>query len=64
MVAERLRRAVEGNSRDADSQDVPPTTVSIGAAEMQADDRLEDFINRADVALSKAKALGRNQTVS
>lgn len=63
-VAERLRRAVEVNSRDADSQDVPPTTVSIGAARMEPGDRLEDLINRADVALSKAKALGRNQTVS
>ncbi len=63
-VAERLRRAVEVNSRDIDSQDVPPTTVSIGAARMEPGDRLEDLINRADVALSKAKARGRNQTVS
>lgn len=60
-VAERLRRSVESESRDSDAQDVPQTTVSIGAAETEADDRLHDLLARAGVALSRAKALGRNR---
>ncbi len=62
LVAERLRHLVEATARDADSQDVPATTVSIGVAEMRTGDRLDDLLNRADLALARAKTLGRNRT--
>ena len=38
------------------------TTISIGVAEINIDDtRYEDLISNADIALYKAKALGRNR---
>jgi diguanylate cyclase len=39
-------------------------TVSIGASAYYAGEELEDFVNRADEALYKAKNAGRNQVVS
>jgi diguanylate cyclase (GGDEF)-like protein len=61
-VAERLRSGVALNARNGDGHDIGLTTVSIGAAELQAGDALEDLVARADIALLKAKAAGRNRT--
>ena len=63
-VAGRLRAAVEANTRDDDSQDVPSTTVSIGVAAMAPGDRLDDLVARSERALSRAKATGRNRVQS
>jgi diguanylate cyclase (GGDEF)-like protein len=60
LVAERLRRSVELTPRDVDAQDLPSITVSIGAAENRGEESLDDLLNRADVALSRAKDRGRN----
>ncbi|PJI97504.1 diguanylate cyclase (GGDEF)-like protein [Acidovorax sp. 69] len=54
-VAEKLRRAVEGVT------DPAPLTVSIGASEIPTLQHLAQAVARADQALLRAKAGGRNQ---
>ena len=54
LLAERVRRAVETESRD------PNVTVSIGLASWTAGDTLADLVQRADTALYAAKDSGRN----
>ena len=56
-LAERLRRAV---ARHDFGQGVP-VTVSIGLAPLLADDTPERLLQRADRALYRAKAQGRNR---
>jgi diguanylate cyclase (GGDEF)-like protein len=46
--------------RDSALTDIP-VTVSIGVAQLAADDDLESLLHRADQALYEAKAAGRNQ---
>src|SRR5262249_40080003 len=64
-VAERLRRAVrEAPIVHLDGTALPKVTVSIGAAELSgSDERLapEAFVERADRALYRAKADGRDR---
>jgi diguanylate cyclase (GGDEF)-like protein len=62
IAAERLRRAIE----QGDYTDIEPgarlrVTVSIGVAVLRGGDSLEGLIERADVALYRAKAAGRNR---
>lgn len=58
-MAERLRARVEGLPADADT---PACTVSIGVGFVQAGDASwDDVMGRADQALYRAKAAGRNQ---
>lgn len=54
LLAERVRRAVETESRD------PNVTVSIGLASWTAGDTLAELVQRADTALYAAKDSGRN----
>ncbi len=58
-TAERVRNKIE-TSTSAALAGEPPITVSIGAAEMVADDTLETLLNNADAALYRAKLQGRN----
>ena len=60
--AERIRRGVERHTVDTgDGFDVR-VTVSIGVAEVDATiESVKNAVNRADKALYKAKALGRNR---
>lgn len=58
-IAERLRRAVEHASLLKDCT----VTVSIGVAEIRAQDDAEAWIHRADEALYEAKRAGRNRVV-
>jgi diguanylate cyclase (GGDEF)-like protein len=55
-VAERLRRQVASPAAG-----VPPCTVSIGVAAVQPGESFEVLVGRADAALFRAKAAGRNR---
>ncbi|MBA6414766.1 diguanylate cyclase [Colwellia sp. 6M3] len=60
-VAERIRKAIASNAIEYQDKNIN-ATVSIGVAVMdEYDTRYEDIISRADIALYKAKNLGRNQ---
>lgn len=59
-VLERLR--VQASSREmGDAEQQITQTISIGAAEVTADEPLDDAIERADAALYRAKQAGRNR---
>lgn len=63
--AERLRRAVEQHDFELDNL-VLRITISIGMASLDLQDAsqsLEDLIGRADAALLKAKAEGKNRVI-
>jgi diguanylate cyclase (GGDEF)-like protein/PAS domain S-box-containing protein len=55
-LAEKIRARIS----DAEFDDAGPATVSIGVAELTADDDLDSWLARADEALYKAKRSGRN----
>jgi diguanylate cyclase (GGDEF)-like protein len=60
VVAERLRRGVEA----CDYSDIHPElrlTVSVGAAQYQPGESVDDTLRRADEALYRAKEKGRNR---
>lgn len=59
-VAEKLRRAIETCSFHHRGARVP-ITLSIGYCEFRGDDSTEDVFHRADSALYRAKAEGRNR---
>jgi diguanylate cyclase (GGDEF)-like protein len=62
-LAERLRAAIGSLTISAPAGAVRPTA-SIGVAELKPDDRLDSLLGRADEALYRAKAAGRNQVRS
>jgi diguanylate cyclase (GGDEF)-like protein len=59
LVAARIQASV----REARQGDLPPYTVSIGVAcQISADEALDSLLARADAALYRAKANGRDRT--
>lgn len=59
MLAEKLRRIVEEYQWPKGIS----VTCSFGVAQLDYNESLEDFIERADKALYQAKSRGRNQVV-
>ncbi|NND59288.1 MAG: GGDEF domain-containing protein [Gammaproteobacteria bacterium] len=60
-IAERVRAAIGGNPGERiGPEDGAGITVSIGVAEREAEETLEQIINLADAALYRAKLAGRN----
>jgi len=63
-VAERVREAIAALDVEGhDGQRVRPTA-SLGVAAFTPGDKVEDLMRRADVALYRAKANGRNRVVA
>jgi diguanylate cyclase (GGDEF)-like protein/PAS domain S-box-containing protein len=61
VVAERVRATVANSSvQDSEGRRIG-LTISVGVAQMQADESLESLLKRADLALYAAKDRGRNQ---
>ncbi len=61
-AAERLRRAMaETPVESPDGSQLPPVTISVGVAEVTTDDTAAGLLARADAALYRAKAGGRNR---
>ena len=58
-IAEKLRLKISNDLRSAGEV----ITVSLGAAELRADEGWQDWLRRADAALYAAKSAGRNRTV-
>ena len=57
VLAERLHKQVALPARD----DVPAQSASLGVAVWHRDDTADALLGRADVALYRAKALGRDR---
>ncbi|MDA8382889.1 MAG: diguanylate cyclase [Betaproteobacteria bacterium] len=62
-LAERLRAAVEGLAIPNDGETIR-LTISIGVAEINGDEDVEQLLRRADLALYGAKKSGRNRVVA
>lgn len=62
LVAERIRKSMEAETFEQIT-DRDAVTVSIGAAQFNLEESLEDLLSRADGALYKAKEEGRNRVV-
>lgn len=60
LIMERIRKTVEDTVFEMDGTDIK-LTVSIGVAEWNSVTKDYNFINSADKALYRAKALGRNR---
>ena len=63
MLAERARKGIEKLAVECDDAIVTPTA-SIGYAVLRADEDPASFVKRADEALYRAKAEGRNRAVA
>jgi diguanylate cyclase (GGDEF)-like protein len=64
VVAERIRSVLEQSPPILDGKFIH-STVSIGAAEVQAEDKaFDDVLRRADLLMYKAKERGRNQVAA
>jgi diguanylate cyclase (GGDEF)-like protein len=65
IAAERLRKAIEREEHlSTTAMGTLRVTISLGIAVLQPGDSLERLIERADVALYRAKAAGRNQAAA
>jgi len=63
QIAERIRTAFEAVSFRKIAPKIPVVTISIGVAELKADEPIEEWVNRADKALYRAKEEDRNRVV-
>jgi diguanylate cyclase (GGDEF)-like protein len=63
-VAERIRESFAAQAFTPRSGEVVSTSVSVGLAEFRDGETVEDFINRADEALYRAKRAGKNRVVT
>jgi len=64
VVADRIQKVWEGTPSNLDGVMIQ-STVSVGVAEAQAEDKaFDDILRRADLRMYKAKEQGRNQVVS
>lgn len=63
VLAERIRASVAASPL---TQQTPPVqlTVSLGVAQLQQQDRLEELVRQADACLYAAKGQGRNRVVA
>lgn len=62
VAAERLRLAIaQARTTMGDGTELPPVTVSIGAASLEGDESWQTLIARADALLYEAKHQGRNR---
>lgn len=63
-IAERIRQTVERKKliRRTSKEDLGQITISLGVGQMNANEDVKDFIERADQALYSSKHNGRNQT--
>jgi len=62
-TAERIRTNLSAHPLDAAGEDLIAQTVSIGVATWDGEETLQSFQQRADMAMYRAKELGRNQVV-
>jgi diguanylate cyclase (GGDEF)-like protein len=62
LVAERLRRSIEGLTIDVPQAKLK-VTASFGVAQLEAADTAADLVARADKGLYAAKRSGRNRVV-
>ncbi len=60
-ACERVRAAIEGRTIVTDAGVRVPVTASIGVATRQAGESVDELVNRADAAMYRAKAGGRNR---
>jgi diguanylate cyclase (GGDEF)-like protein len=61
-LAERFRQYIQGTVAEHDGVAIALTS-SIGLAQLETDERIESWMERADQALYAAKQSGRNQVV-
>lgn len=61
--AAHLAECLRASIAETQTPELPQVTVSIGVAQHSSDETTESLIKRADAALYKAKALGRDQVV-
>jgi len=64
LVAERVRAAVEGLAIALGETHAQRCTISIGLSQARADDRFDPWIDRADRAMYRAKAAGKNRVLA
>jgi diguanylate cyclase len=66
IIAERIRATIAECriTRRSTGEYLPDITVSIGIAQFRPGESMSDLIERCDRALYRAKALGRNRTVT
>jgi diguanylate cyclase (GGDEF)-like protein len=60
FLAEDIRRRVANNNNEQDKQNDIALTVSLGLAQLRSTEAAQDWLDRADKAMYKAKAMGRN----